>query len=195
MKNKFLNLGFTLVELMVVISIIGILSAIVYANFSDSKKMARDQIRKTDLKDLQIAIQLYKAQNGTYPLACANQDAEVWSGNVNSGGSICANSNDGFIMGLVPDYIAKLPVDPYTISGSGCGYIYTTTGGGASPGLNYKLMAHCSVEINKIQFATDDFARCPAWIIDGSANWCDPSDVADNPLTTYAVYSAGAQNW
>jgi prepilin-type N-terminal cleavage/methylation domain-containing protein len=64
-NNK--NSGLTLVELMVVITIIGLLSAIVYANFGDVRKQARDKVRMTDLKEIQLALELYKSQNSQYP--------------------------------------------------------------------------------------------------------------------------------
>ncbi len=62
MKKITRSLGFTLVELMVVISVIGILSSIVYANFGSARASARDDIRKSALKEVQLAIELYKAQ-------------------------------------------------------------------------------------------------------------------------------------
>ena len=61
--------GFTLVELLVVISIIGILSAIAIPKFSDATKSARGAKILADLRTLDSAIQIYNASAGTYPAA------------------------------------------------------------------------------------------------------------------------------
>lgn len=59
--------GFTLVELLVVISIIGILSLIIFASFDESRKKARDTARTSDIQQLGAAIHLYGATYGHYP--------------------------------------------------------------------------------------------------------------------------------
>ncbi|OHB14898.1 MAG: hypothetical protein A2431_02875 [Candidatus Zambryskibacteria bacterium RIFOXYC1_FULL_39_10] len=58
--------GFTLIELLVVIAIIGILSSIVLAGIGQSRARARDVKRKMDLKQVQIAMELYFAKCDTY---------------------------------------------------------------------------------------------------------------------------------
>lgn len=60
--------GFTLVELLVVISIIGILIAVVFGSFSQSQAQARDNARMTDLKNLQLAIERFRADTGSFPV-------------------------------------------------------------------------------------------------------------------------------
>jgi len=47
--------GFTLIELLVTISIIAILSSIIYASFNDARAQSRDKVRMADLKELQLA--------------------------------------------------------------------------------------------------------------------------------------------
>ena len=59
--------GFTLVELLVVITIIGILGAVVFGSFSQSQAQARDNARMTDLKNLQLAIERFRADTGSFP--------------------------------------------------------------------------------------------------------------------------------
>ena len=59
--------GFTLIELLVVISIISILSAFLMANFIGVRQRGRDALRKSDLKQIQSALELYRADNGKYP--------------------------------------------------------------------------------------------------------------------------------
>lgn len=180
-KSRF---GFTLVELMVVISIIGILSAIVYASFGTSRKIARDDIRKTDLKNLQVAIELYKAQNGRYPNRCPS-GATYWSGNPKSGSFTCNTAGADFIVGLVPDFISVLPTDPSS-SGSNVGYAYRVD----STGTSYKLMAFGSVETQIINRYSDDFARCQIQLAGSGCPDATP------PANFYAVYKGStAANW
>ena len=59
--------GFTLVELLVVISIIGILSAIAVPKFTDATKTARGAKIQADLRTIDSAIQIYYASAGSYP--------------------------------------------------------------------------------------------------------------------------------
>lgn len=74
-KNKkhfpknFRKLAFTLIELITVVAIISLLSAIVSVSASKSRVKARDTKRKADLATLQIALELYYESHGTYRVA------------------------------------------------------------------------------------------------------------------------------
>lgn len=59
--------GFSLIEIMVVVIIIGLLVAIVAPNVSDSADKSRIQKAKADFKNIQTALQLYKLDNFNYP--------------------------------------------------------------------------------------------------------------------------------
>lgn len=61
--------GFTLIELLVVIAIIGILSSVVLASVRSAQKKGRDARRISDVKQLQLAIELYYDSNNVYPPA------------------------------------------------------------------------------------------------------------------------------
>ena len=174
--------GFTLLELLVVIAIIGILAAIVYASFSDSRSSARDAQRKTDLKQLQLAIELYKSQNGQYPeQGCVNSG---WSGRGPHSDSQM-NPCDEWIVGLVPEYVDALPEDPSVEDQDNTGYVYQTNAERTA----YKVLAHESVELNIVQDYDDRFARCP---FSCGSTWCGASGPATN---VYSVYSRGAECW
>lgn len=58
--------GFTLVELLVVISIIGVLSAVGLISYQGIQARARDGIRKSDLNTLSLALELFFQKNGRY---------------------------------------------------------------------------------------------------------------------------------
>lgn len=59
--------GFTLIELLVVLAIIGVLSALLMTNFVGIRQRARDGERKSDLRQIQAALELYRADVGSYP--------------------------------------------------------------------------------------------------------------------------------
>ncbi|MDO8619991.1 MAG: type II secretion system protein [bacterium] len=61
--------GFTLIELLVVIAIIGILSSVVLASLNGARTKARDARRVAELKQIQVALELYYDANGKYPVA------------------------------------------------------------------------------------------------------------------------------
>ncbi|MCX6813628.1 MAG: prepilin-type N-terminal cleavage/methylation domain-containing protein, partial [Candidatus Azambacteria bacterium] len=58
LKNKKLKQGgFTLLELLVVISIIGLLASILVVNLTSARRRARDVKRVADVRNLQIAVE------------------------------------------------------------------------------------------------------------------------------------------
>lgn len=61
------NSGFTLLELLVVIGIMGILIAIGVQSYTALNKQARDGRRIADLQSVRTALESYRAQNGAYP--------------------------------------------------------------------------------------------------------------------------------
>ena len=61
--------GFTLIEILVVIGIIGLLTAIMTVSFSEVRKQSRDKSRMVGLKQLELALELYREANGQYPAA------------------------------------------------------------------------------------------------------------------------------
>lgn len=61
--------GFTLIELLVVIAIIGILSSVVLASLNSARVKGRDARRISDVKQLQLALELYYDNNQSYPAA------------------------------------------------------------------------------------------------------------------------------
>lgn len=183
MKNVHSRIGFTLIEIMVVIAIISILASVLYVNFNNAREASRDQVRKTDLKQLQLAIELYKAQNGRYPAAGCSAAAWAGSGPVNTAGY---TSCDEWIVGLVPEFIAELPADPTDESENNQGFFYRTD----SAGSMYKIKVYQSVERNLITSYQQEFARCPS----PSGNAFCPAGTSPES-NTYALYSFGAERW
>lgn len=71
--------GFTIVELLIVIVVIGILAALVITTFTGIQKKARDTERTTDIKAMHGQVEAYFAQNGNYP-TLAHMNDTTWRG-------------------------------------------------------------------------------------------------------------------
>lgn len=65
--NKHRKKGFTLIELIIVITIMGILATMIIGNFFTSLKKGRDARRKGDLDQIQKALEMYYEDKKTYP--------------------------------------------------------------------------------------------------------------------------------
>src|SRR5579863_4121632 len=83
--KKHLATGFTLIELLVVIAIIGLLASIILASLNTARQKGRDAKRISDVKELQLALELYYDANNQYPTS---------------------------LQSLAPSYISTLPTDP-----------------------------------------------------------------------------------
>lgn len=61
--------GFTIVELLIVIVIIGILAALVFVQFNNMQARGRDAERKADIRLIESKLAEYNADEGAYPEA------------------------------------------------------------------------------------------------------------------------------
>ena len=95
--------GFTLIELIIVIAILGLIVTAGLSSYTNSQKTARDARRKTDLETLRQGLELYRSTNGVYAAAAA--------GSTETG----ANALKNYLTSPVP-YIsaANFPKDPKT---------------------------------------------------------------------------------
>lgn len=71
--------GFTIVELLIVIVVIGILAGLVVTTFTGIQQKARNTERQTDVKAIHGQVEAYYAQNGKYP-TLANLNDGTWRG-------------------------------------------------------------------------------------------------------------------
>lgn len=99
-KNKKQR-GFTLLELMVVVVIIGVLGALIVPNFMDRPNEARVTAAKTDIASIMQALKLYKLDNHRYPTAEQGLNALV------------ARPASGPVPANWKSYMDKLPNDPW----------------------------------------------------------------------------------
>jgi general secretion pathway protein G len=66
-RQRRYNAGFTLIEIMVVVVIIGILAALIVPKVVDKPDQARVVRAQQDVNAIQSALDLYRLDNGTYP--------------------------------------------------------------------------------------------------------------------------------
>ena len=103
-KETIKNKGFTMVELLVVISIIGILATLLLANYNATRSRARDVQRKSDLRNIQTALRIYYNDEGEYPTSGA-------AGSIKGcDGASCAWGEP--FVGIGTTYMSVLPADP-----------------------------------------------------------------------------------
>lgn len=133
------TLGFTLVELLVVISILGILATIGLVVFNSAQVRSRDTARKSDLRQIANALELFYTDYGYYPPVSG------------SGGQIMAcpftslavNTACTWGSGQLTDsktvYLKTVPADP---SSPKINYYYRTVSIETSPRQGFQLYAH-----------------------------------------------------
>lgn len=77
MRQIRCNAGFTLIEMMVVLLILGLLTGIVTLRFVGQTDKARYQAAKTQMQVLEAALQSYKIENGRFPTTAQGLQALV----------------------------------------------------------------------------------------------------------------------
>jgi general secretion pathway protein G len=101
--------GFTLIELMIVVVILGLLATIVMPKILDRPEQARRVKAKVDIRNIQSALAYFKTDTGRFPSTSEGLEALV------SGRSIQGYNQNG--------YLERVPLDPW-----GHKYVYISPG-------------------------------------------------------------------
>lgn len=118
-KTKSYKKGFTLIELMIGVSIIAVIAAVGLVSFSQAQKLGRDAKRKQDLRTIAVALELYKQKNGRYPYTGTDGSGNPIAGcQAASDWCTSANGLDPWIPGIDNTFINPVPKDPLADSGN-----------------------------------------------------------------------------
>ncbi|MBI5448719.1 type II secretion system protein GspG [Candidatus Gottesmanbacteria bacterium] len=135
--------GFTLMEILVAISIIAILTAIGIVSYGSVNRRSRDTKRKSDVEQIRSAIEMYRTDNGYYP----STGAGSWTDMSNLSAD------------LVATYMPSIPADPKDPD-----YVYrykaTDVSGGSYYG--YCVSAYLEAETPASNSCTPDASQTPA---------------------------------
>jgi prepilin-type N-terminal cleavage/methylation domain-containing protein len=158
--------AFTLVELLVVISIIGLLSTIAVVSLSSARMKARDTRRLADMRQIQTAIQLYYETYGGFPglisdVGCGGWDTPadgVFMSSLRTAGLLAKDISDPSINASCGNYSYYI----YPAGESGCD---------ASKG-NYYVLAISKMETSHPSpYPTNPGWSCPSRNWTGEFEW------------------------
>ena len=133
--------GFTLIELMIVVVILGLLATIIMPKILDRPEQARRVKAKADIRSIQSALALFKTDTGRFPTTSEGLEALVTDPGIKN------YSREG--------YLDNTPTDPW-----GNRYIYL------SPGLHSKNYDLESYGKDGEDGGTEDDADIESWNLD-----------------------------
>ena len=120
--------AFTIVELLIVIVVIAILSAISIAAYTNFQARARDSLRLQDVKTIAKALEMYYVDHGRFPVSGCTTNCPTPK-KINNSWATTSDGSWGILEeALVPKYISELPKDPRAS---------ITTGAAIEGGFNY----------------------------------------------------------
>ncbi len=125
-NTKHNQKGFSLIEIMVVLVIIGILATVFIPNILNRPDQARAEKAGTDISAIKTALQLYRLDNGMYPSTEQGLSALVKESEIDP---IPTNYQPGGYLGF-----DNVPKDPW-----GRDYIYTSPG---ANGENFVIISY-----------------------------------------------------
>lgn len=178
--------GFTLIELMIAAIVVSIIASVGFVTYSNAQAAARDAKRKSDLRAISTALEVYYQKNGRYPCngAAGREDSTGTNGFwiADPGHASCETGSTGAkpLNGL---YINVMPHDPKnTASGlslgnnTSWGYKYSTAippGGSSScPAVGQYYVLYTRLEnVNDADSCKNKaYKSC-----DGTTALCDPA--------------------
>ena len=122
------NQGFTLVEILIVVVILGILAAIVIPQFSDASTQSKESSLKSSLQTMRSQISLYKIQHNDAPPAVDSFATEMTGYTDVNGDTWVEGTSTGTKFG---PYLQAVPTNPFTTG--------TTVGTGTTNDWNYTV--------------------------------------------------------
>jgi prepilin-type N-terminal cleavage/methylation domain-containing protein len=211
MKYKSSKKGFALIELLVVLSIVGVLSGMVLVSVSEAREKARDTKRIQEIGQINKAIELYANDKGHAPLLAGagpageedcSYDVELGdntagycvavSGEIQGGGY--SPAWEAFRNAIAPYMSGDVPSDPCGLNcDNGLGYYYIAPAAlpGASSNYDYQIYSNLERTDDSVGHSTtdDDFVEPLA---DDEDDFVAP-DVPDNFIVVSSAGSNGGE--
>lgn len=144
--------GYTLIELLIVMAIIGILTALIVTNLQAARQRGRDARRKSDLNTIQQALRLYYHDHSSFPLTAGL----TWGSALQS-------------QDLATTYLTILPLDPASTPTNPLNYYYYSLDGS-----NY--IVGTNLENPSDPDITSSQARCPTLYPGGYTTTFSPNN-------------------
>jgi general secretion pathway protein G len=135
--------GFSFIEILVVVTIIGIIATIGLVTYTEFLKQSRDAKRKGDIEQIRAAIEIYKSNNNSYPTIDITNQTDICDDM-----PACAS-------GVY--YLRKVPDDPKNDTYE---YVYS------SDGSDYTLCALLE------QGSTSSYGDCNKTAASEACNYC-----------------------
>jgi prepilin-type N-terminal cleavage/methylation domain-containing protein len=149
--------GFTIVELLIVIVVIGILAAITIVAYNGVQARAKDSRRLNDMQVISGGLKLYYAQNGVYPTPSFNGPGGWESSSINP---------SQFLQVLkTQNIISSVPVDPVNTSTS-IEYRYYRYAAG-SYSCDATKGAYFVLGVVDMESSNGTYAGSPGWLCPG----------------------------
>jgi len=141
-KQKLHNAGFTLIELMIVVVILGLLATIIMPRILNRPEQARRMKAKVDIRSIESALALFKTDTGRFPTTSEGLEVLVSNAGIKGYNADC--------------YLDKVPSDPW-----GNKYIYI------SPGVHSRDYDLQSYGKDGEGGGTEDNADIESWNLEG----------------------------
>jgi len=167
--------GFTIVELLIVIVVIGILASVSVVAYNGINTRAKLTAMKTDFKSIQTALELYKADHGHYPIS-----PEAGTPGYNCHNHWCGwdqATGDDFIVGLSPQYIDEIPQLP-TANANSDTFVYQSR----QDGKHYQLLRYKEDGLDSFEIDGNDMHLAGIPWYDGRAWGYKTNNDPDEPV-------------
>ena len=172
-KTSTVSRGFTIIELLIVIVIIGILVAITAVSYNGITKSAKESALKSELKRISTSLELHKAKNGTYPTSLATAIPPI--ANPTNANITYAPLNNGTSYSLTATDTSNPSI--------GLVQTPTTTAQSASSPIQTVTKANCSTTRTMVRDARDNSTYWIQKLADGNC-W----------MLTNLAYAGGGTN-